>query len=281
MKKLLIGANNVKIRGYRSIPYNFAYELINMLYKDSPAKLVRFDKKLKSYMEDETYVNTVRFSGGLVSTLKTSAKSSNCPGLKRIYDYAKINASYKELAFICFVLGIVDTRDFLANFKDIGYICDRLDITVKRDTVNKKVDRRLNVNYSSYNELMAVCFELTTKGVDFGIKPLDFIYHILNHTWQRIHSKEPEYDYVIRVLSKVDLSCINTLKLDKSIIKTYSEEVAVLLPFMVKYIENKETFKSIFHMVMGYSNYKQSLLQALMITPEILVAEGVVSCEVF
>lgn len=276
MQKLLIEANRVKIRGYKQVSLSFAQHVVNTLYGAGARHVAMFERKFRSSLSKEGEVIIAKYTSGLYSELKTLTRSDRNPVLKKIYNLAKINSSYKELAFVMFLMGVVDTRDFLVNFRDIGYIMDRVVVTPKYNRIVNTVDKRFSVSFKAHNDFMAVCFELATKGIDFGVHPLDFLYHILNHTWETRGSRE--YDYVIKTLQKMDMSSVDSIFIDEKLIDKYPEEIGVILPFMTE-TEDWVDIYAVMKLVMGKTDMNYPLYNAVFETWEMLAYSNVMSYE--
>lgn len=240
MNYFLIEANKVKLGGYVKIKNSFLINIINLLYEPGTSaynKLIsRYSSGISSGYGHTSVQNLIP---NIFKNYKYLASSGTNLVLSNIYDKARLNHAYRELAFVLFITGLVDSRDYLKHCPDIYSVMNRLSVEsdVSQDT--EEVFKPLVISNKEYCELMGMLLKNTSEGVDYGLSPYDFIYHML----KVFGADYNRYDYVCGFMEDLGISDFTKLKLSSAIIEKYPEEVTVVLPVLSKYMKPESSFR--------------------------------------
>ena len=178
----LVEANRFKLNNYNKVPLDYIMDLISYIYEGSP--MVNLSKKFTKgsveengkkyyYFNKDLKSNTKAYS--IINTQKYLATMSNNTIVKQIYVLSFTDNAYKELAFVLFLLGVVNTEDYLPMNRDISYIVSRFTIKPpRRDVYSSK---GIIITLQDYISLMGLYYKNAMKGVRYGVNPLDFVWN--------------------------------------------------------------------------------------------------------
>ena len=245
----LIEANRFKLNRFERVPLDFILELISYIYDgnamvnltkrfvnnsvvgDDGVKYFYFNLDTASNRKDKAYgiINTQRY----LATISTNSK------VRQIYVMSLTDPSYKELAFVLFLLGVVNTEDYLKFNVDINYVVSRFDIRVKRDARWYTEYRGIVISVQDYISLMGIYYKNAMEGARYNVNPLDFIWNAIdkfkNYGTGKLNS-------LLSSLRSV-IGCVSSLPVvQDDIFLKYIQELAVVASFTKLTEEDKSRF---------------------------------------
>lgn len=143
------------------------------------------DKDKMVYILPFTLNNPKNYS--LIGTTK-SLNSKKYPKVKDLYEKAKVDEKYFNLAFYCMCLGIISLEDYFRNIRDLPRVFSLLDMSEAysselNDSLysirNGSVVTGVCLFANGMLRLMSVLFKLANEGVVYeGFNMYDFIYNL-------------------------------------------------------------------------------------------------------
>ena len=183
----LVEANRFKLNNYVKIPTDYIMELISYIYDgNAMANLskkfikgsVEENGKRYFYFNKDHKTNNNSKAYNLINTQKYLATMANNTIVKQIYILSFTDNAYKELAFVMFLLGVVNTEDYLTMNRDISYIVSRFVVKPSRREIY--ANKGIIITLQDYLTLMALYYKNAVKGVRYGVNPFDFVYNAYN-----------------------------------------------------------------------------------------------------
>lgn len=143
------------------------------------------DKDKMVYILPFTLNNPKNYS--LIGTAK-SLNSRKYPKVKDLYEKAKVDEKYFNLAFYCMCLGIISIEDYFRNIRDLSKVFSLLDMSEAysselNDSLysirNGSVVTGVCLFANGMLRLMSVLFKLANEGIVYeGFNMYDFIYNL-------------------------------------------------------------------------------------------------------
>lgn len=238
----LIEANKIKLGGYAGIKYSFLVKLVDFLYPDGVGK-ERLQYKYRGYM-GKTYTGKVSVdnypipASTFVQNIVNGQRyllTSEDPLIAEIYLKARVNPAYKEFAFILFLVGAVNSYDYLKCFTDVNDVTSRFTVSKYKCKGDDDIFRPLMMTNKQYANLMGMYLVNTSNGVDYGFSAYDFVYHILNSMGAKnkvIYSDGNKFEDSIKFIKGLKIGALSCFSLNKGIVSKYTDEVGVMLPII-------------------------------------------------
>lgn len=123
----------------------------------------------------------------LIGTTKSLSSKKN-PKVKALYERAKVDKRYFDLAFYCMCLGIVSMEDYFRNVRDLSRVFSLLDMSGAYSSelsdnyyfvTDGSVVTGVQLYANGMVRLMSVLFKLANDGVVYeGFNMYDFIYNL-------------------------------------------------------------------------------------------------------
>lgn len=236
----LVESNRLKMGGYEKVSRQFLKDLVSFIYEENPTAGKRVLSRLLKGDLSNYYINDLVKSfirkEGYLATYENNKK------LRSIYIKAQLVDSYKEFAFILYLLGVVNPFDYLRYNKDIDFIVSKFRVE-RRVCLSSDVIKRIEISYSRYAEIMCGFLKNATDGIDYGFCIYDFLYHALSAVGDKRgnYNAFNKYADLIKLLGKLNISSRSPLysdldvgeeSLNQGIVDKYLEEIGVLLPMI-------------------------------------------------
>lgn len=232
---LLIEANQVKIGGYNYVSVDFVNSLVENIYAENPTgkkKIMSFIKSNYLLMKSGVYCPFNYSKVYLTNRVSYKANTKSSSFLRYVYQMSEVDEAYRELAFVMFALRLVDPIEYLAQ-EDVSYVLSSISCDAKSDCIV--------ITIAHYIRLMLAFIQNVSNGVDYGVCPWDFVYHITRSVKNRNVNKV--YKTIASELANGDrLEDYTALSLSQSILEKYTEEVIIMTPILcrVGYIDRNK-----------------------------------------
>lgn len=228
----LVEANRYKLMGYEKFSLEYILDLVNFIYGDCPHNSL-INKYMKGCTVDTQgkryyYLNLDIKTGRpkayeIIKTQKHLATSWENPVVRQIYIMSLTNHAYKELAYIMFLLGMVNVGDYLNFNRDVDYVVSRISIKAPRKTPYGS--KGVVISLKNYITLMGFYFKNALSGTQYGVNALDFVYNAYKTASK--YSKDP-LSYVYDGFSVALEVGISLPEISENMFKKYVSEIAII-----------------------------------------------------
>lgn len=197
--KVLLEFYNLRMHGYVYVSEDSVISLykelsggtINGLHKRYSVLLSEIFSSCSKDMNKVVYILPFTLNNpkdySLIGTTKSLSSKKN-PNVKALYEKAKVDKRYFDLAFYCMCLGIVSMEDYFRNIRDLPRVFALLDMSeaysseITEDLYyvrNGSVVSGVRLFANGMLRLMSVLFKLANEGVVYeGFNMYDFIYNL-------------------------------------------------------------------------------------------------------
>lgn len=222
MPYLLISAKQLRINGYTRISMQMVRKLEEELYGSNSVKL---NKKLHKMYDDSDIIGLKMYTDTFVHTQEYLLDSSNAL-IRVIYLNGLTNSDYAEVGFMLCVLGLVNTRDYLANNRNINAFVDRFELVSKR-----KFASDMSMTGSMFYDIMSLYLYNMSMGIKYGYSPYDLLYHMSKKF--KMNLVNMDYRRAVGSFVSLKLKDYSIFNLSKEILDKYIDEVGLMLPMLV------------------------------------------------
>ena len=197
--KVLLEFYNLRMHNYLYVSEDAVISLykelsggtINGLHKRYSVLLSEIFSSCSKDMNKVVYVLPFTLNNpkdySLIGTTK-SLNSKKNPKVKALYERAKVDKRYFDLAFYCMCLGIVSMEDYFRNVRDLSRVFSLLDMSGAYSSelsdnyyfvTDGSVVTGVQLYANGMIRLMSVLFKLANDGVEYeGFNMYDFIYNL-------------------------------------------------------------------------------------------------------
>ena len=197
--KVLLEFYNLRMRGYLYVSEDAVISLytelsggtINGLHKRYSVLLSKIFSSCSGDKDKMVYVLPFTLNNPKNYSVIGNAKSLNSkkyPKVKDLYEKAKVDEKYFNLAFYCMCLGIISMEDYFRNIRDLPRVFSLLDMS---EAYSSELEERfypirdgfvvtgVRLFANGMLRLMSVLFKLANDGVVYeGFNMYDFIYNL-------------------------------------------------------------------------------------------------------
>lgn len=197
--KVLLEFYNLRMHNYLYVSEDAVISLykelsggtINGLHKRYSVLLSEIFSSCSKDMNKVVYVLPFTLNNpkdySLLGTTKSLSSKKN-PKVKALYEKAKVDKRYFDLAFYCMCLGIVSMEDYFRNVRDLPRVFSLLDMSEAYSSelsdnyyfvTDGSVVTGVRLYANGMIRLMSVLFKLANDGVVYeGFNMYDFIYNL-------------------------------------------------------------------------------------------------------
>lgn len=197
--KVLLEFYNLRMHGYVYVSEGAVISLykelsggtVNWLHKRYSVLLSEIFSSCSKDMNKVVYILPFTLNNpkdySLIGTTKSLSSKKN-PNVKDLYEKAKVDEKYFNLAFYCMCLGIVSMEDYFRNIRDLQRVFALLDMSeaysseITEDLYyvrNGSVVSGVRLFANGMLRLMSVLFKLANEGIVYeGFNMYDFIYNL-------------------------------------------------------------------------------------------------------
>lgn len=261
----MLEASRIEVNFFRKTTVDFVLDLVDLLYQGYSDKGV---SRIKNKILDSfgRAFNTAWYiQQGDVAIMIYSeytfrhslsgvklVNSQNNNFLHSLYEKMAFSTVHYNLAFLLFLLGLVDRDDYLrwnTNVESITSVIGFSDSTYMNEVLYRSSDPvdegkyLLYLNERGYcNLLSSYIRNASNYHTDYGYNVYDFIYNMLKGrkaiSWQVILQKK-DYRRIIRAFNLTGISNYDIFVISPSEIPKYAEEIAVVLPLITNYVDKR------------------------------------------
>lgn len=253
IKQLLVYASQVKLNGYVSVPMNYYMGAIEMLhYKKGVSLLGRESQKYIFEKNGVSGIYIQAFLPNIGVSKNTLVTSESSDILKSIYLKGQLSASYEELAFQLFLMGLIEPHDYLKHNTSLDFIFSRIDAKTRFSSYKNtsSILNKIELSYARYRNLMSVYIENICSGTDYGYPVWDFVYSFSDlilyrpiHLWKTNH-----YISIIKSICALDIQDYSVFALTDDIVNKYYTEISLLFPLIVDWLIERYGKKKIYNL---------------------------------
>lgn len=264
MDYYLLMAQNLKLTGYSkiSVEYEEALEELKKsagTKKDWHLNISHYytNKHVKRYRIEKFTYNSI--------SAKSPITADNNELIRYIYTKSIGDVAYRDLGFLLFLTGVVNSFDYLKHNRDVVFVVSRLGLDDERHFLDGSKDMTIK----AYMKLMGAYIFNSSRGTRYTYSIYDFVYQFwLKYT--RIFALKDLYgwDWYDSLFNRFDkIGVVSIEEFIKQYSPKYGNEFLMCLPMLLKKAKLSEipVLNDMFWYTVGNSNgFATNLIECLL-----------------